>query len=69
MSDADGIVFLRYETRPVTYAVFSTGAGEIRMNHGRVELRQLSMIQRGDACPETAKALSEWPGKKETDDE
>ena len=68
MSDADGLLFLRVEVRPVTYAVFSTGAGEIRMNHGRVELRQLHMIGRGDACPETVKALAEWPGKEASDD-
>ena len=67
--DEDGLTFLRYDTRPVTYAVFSTGAGEIRMTHGNAELRQLHMIRRGDACPETAKALADWPGKQETDDE
>ena len=68
-ADPDGITFLRYETRPVTYAVFSTGSGEIRMPYGKVELRQLYMIGRGDACPETTKALNEWPSKKEADDE
>lgn len=67
--DADGITFLRYEVRPVTYAVFSTGAGEIRMPFGKVELRHLHMIGRGDACPETEKALAEWPDKKGTDNE
>lgn len=67
--DADGITFLRHETRPVTYAVFHTGAGEIRLSHGKVELRHLSMIQRGAACPETEKALAEWPSNKESNDE
>lgn len=68
-ADEDGITFLRYETRPVTYAVFHTGAGEIRLSHGKTELRHLSMIQRGAACPETERALAEWPGKKESEDE
>jgi hypothetical protein len=68
MSDADGVTFLRYETRPVTYAVFRTGAGELRLSHGKTELRHLSMVGRGDACPETQKALAEWPNNKESDD-
>ena len=69
MTDADGLTFLRYEVRPVTYAVLSTGAGEMRMTRGRMELRQVSMIHRGDACPDTTKALSEWPTGKEQNDE
>ena len=67
--DADGVTFLRYETKPVTYAIFAVSAGEIRLSHGRVALRQLSMLQRGDACPETTKAIENWPDKKGQDDD
>lgn len=66
-ADPDGITFLRHETRPVTYAVFHTGNGEIRLSKSKTELRQLALVTRGEPCPETDKALNEWPTKGNED--
>ena len=66
MSDHDGVTFLRYETVPVTFAVFQIHGGEHRMSKSRVELRAQSMMQHGLPCADTQKALAEWPEKENT---
>jgi hypothetical protein len=65
--DSDGIEFLRYVTVPVTFAVMKTAAGELRLGKSRMELRMNSMIQHGQECPDTQRALADWPEGRDTD--
>ncbi len=62
--DLDGASFLRYETVPIVFAVFRVNGAEHRMGRSRVELRAVSMMNHGHACPETHRALSGWPDKE-----
>jgi hypothetical protein len=59
------VTFLRFETVPITFAVFKTPGGEHRMGRSKVELRAASMMQHGLPCEDTQRALAEWPVKGE----
>jgi hypothetical protein len=63
-ADSDGLVFLRYETRTITMAVFRTAGGEHSLSKSRLELRRNSMIQHSNPCPETERVLAGIDGEQ-----